>query len=162
MHKPSKISFPIPLIRDIFDQLQGAKIFSTLDMKSGFHQLPIDPRDQEKTAFTCHRGIFEFTRLSMGLSNSSAAFQRAMEVVLKGLLGDICMVYIDDIIIHSRSESDHISHIKLVLDRLDSYNLRLNYVHYWNGSCYKDKITRLPAILFQAIYKECSNSSKYY
>ena len=121
-----KDSFPIPLIRDIFDQLQGAKIFSTLDLKSGFHQIPIDPRDQEKTAFISHKGLFEFTRLSMGLSNSSAAFQRAMEVVLKGLIGDIAMLYIDDIVIYSRSEADHINHLRLIFQRLNHYNLRLN------------------------------------
>ena len=121
-----KDSFLIALIRDIFDQLQGAKIFSTLDMKSGFHQLPIDPRDQEKTAFTCHRGIFEFTHLSMGLSNSSAAFQRAMEVVLKGLIGKIAMLYIDDIVIFSQNEAQHAIDIRTVFDRLQQYNLRLN------------------------------------
>ena len=78
-----KDSFPIPLIRDIFDQLQGAKIFSTLDLKSGFHQIPIDPRDQEKTAFISHKGLFEFTRLSMGLSNSSALLKEPWKWCLK-------------------------------------------------------------------------------
>ena len=121
-----KDSFPIPLIRDIFDQLQGATIFSTLDLKSGLHQIPIDPRDQEKTAFISHKGLFEFTRLSMGLSNSSSAFQRAMEVVLKGLIGSFVFLYIDDILIYSKSEAEHVNHIQLVFDRLNQYNLRLN------------------------------------
>ena len=61
-----KDAYPIPLIRDIFDQLQGATIFSTLDLKSGFHQLPIHPDDREKTAFVCHKGLFEWTRLQIG------------------------------------------------------------------------------------------------
>ena len=105
-----KDAYPIPLIRDIFDQLQGATIFSTLDMKSGFHQLPLHPDDQEKTAFVCHRGLFHWTRLPMGLANASQMFQRAMEVVLKGLIGTICMLYIDDIVVYSDSEEQHVEH----------------------------------------------------
>ena len=90
-----KDAYPIPLIHDIFDQLQGATVFSTLDMKSGFHPLPLHPKDQEKTAFVCHRGLFQWTRLPMGLANASQLFQRAMEIVFKGLIGNMCMLYID-------------------------------------------------------------------
>ena len=121
-----KDAYPIPLIRDIFDQLQGAMVFSTLELKSSFHQLPLHPDDQEKTAFVCHRGLFEWTRLAMGLANASQAFQRAMEVVLKGLIGSICMLYIDDIVVYSKNEQEHVEHLKLMFDRLDRYNLRLN------------------------------------
>ena len=121
-----KCAYPIPLIRDIFDQLQGATIFSTLDLKSGFHQLPIHPEDQEKTAFVCHRGQFSWTRLPMGLSNASSFFQRAMEIVFKGLIGTVCMLYIDDIVCYSRSEAEHVRHLQLLFDRLRQFNLRLN------------------------------------
>ena len=121
-----KDAYPIPLIRDIFDQLQGATVFSTLDLKSGFHQLPLHPDDQEKTAFVCHRGLFQWTRLAMGLANASQAFQRAMEVVLKGLIGSICMLYIDDVVIYSCNEEEHAEHLKTIFERFDRYNLRLN------------------------------------
>jgi hypothetical protein len=119
-------AYPIPLIRDIFDQLQGATIFSTIDLKSGFHQLPLAPEDREKTAFVCHRGLFEWTRLPMGLCNATAAFQRAMEVILKGLIGTICLIYVDDIVVHSKNEQEHAQHLRTILDRLRQYNLRLN------------------------------------
>ena len=118
--------FPIPLIRDIFDQLQGATIFSTLDLKSGYHQLPIHPDDQEKTAFVCHAGQFEFLRLPMGLKTATQKFQRAMEIVLKGLIGKICMIYVDDVVCYSQNEIQHAEHLKMIFDRLDQYNLRLN------------------------------------
>ena len=121
-----KDAYPIPLIRDIFDQLQGATIFSTLDLKSGFHQLPIHPDDREKTAFVCHRGLFEWTRLPMGLSNASQMFERVMEIVLKGLIGTICLLYIDDIVVFSKSEEAHATHLQTMFDRLAQYNLTLN------------------------------------
>jgi len=121
-----KDAYPIPLIRDIFDQLQGATVFSTLDLKSGFHQLPLHPDDQEKTAFVCHRGLFEWTRLPMGLCNASQLFQRAMEVVLKGLIGNVCMLYIDDIVVYSKDAAEHERHLALMFERLRQYNLRLN------------------------------------
>lgn len=121
-----KDAYPIPLIRDIFDQLQGAAIFSTLDLKAGFHQLPVDEADQEKTAFVCHRGLFQWTRLPMGLCNASQLFQRAMEIVLKGLIGTVCMIYIDDIVVYSKNEEDHVDHLSLLFERLQQFNLRLN------------------------------------
>ena len=121
-----KDAYPIPLIRDIFDQLHGAVIFSTLDLKSGFHQLPVHPDDQHKTAFNSHLGLFQWTRMPMGLCNSSQMFQRAMEVVFKGLIGKTCMLYIDDIVVYSKSEEEHVQHLEQMFARLREYNLRLN------------------------------------
>ena len=121
-----KDAYPIPLIRDIFDQLHGATVFSTLDMKSGFHQLPIYGPHQEKTAFVCHRDLFEWTRLPMGCCNSSQAFQRAVEVILKGLIGTICMLYIDDVVVYSPNHEQHLQHLEVVFDRFRQYNMRLN------------------------------------
>ena len=97
-----------------------------MDLKAGFHQLPLHPDDQEKTAFVCHRGQFHWARLPMGLSNASSFFQRAMEVVFKGLIGNICMLYIDDIVYYSKSEEEHVQHLQLLFDRLRQFNLRLN------------------------------------
>ena len=78
--------------------------YSTLVLKVGFHQLPLHLDKQEKTAFVCHPGLFPFWLMPMGLSNASQLFQRAREVGLKGLMGVSVMLYIDDIVIYSRSE----------------------------------------------------------
>jgi hypothetical protein len=121
-----KDAYPIPLIRDIFDQLQGATVFSTIDLKSGFYQLPLHPDAMEKTAFVCHRGLFHWTRLPMGLCNATQAFQRAMEIVLKGLIGTCCLLYIDDIVVHSVNEEQHVRHLQAIFDRLRQFNLKLN------------------------------------
>ena len=120
-----KDCYPLPLIQDIFDQLGGAKLFSTLDLKSGYWQIPVDPKDRQKTAFTCHRGLFEFNRMPFGLANAPAIFQRTMDKVLHGLIGVCCFVYIDDIIIYSRNAAEHAHHLKLVMDRLRAAGLKV-------------------------------------
>ena len=120
-----KDAHPLPHIQDVFDQLQGATIFSTLDLKSGYWQVPMDPESIPKTAFTCHLGLFEFVRLPFGLTNAPAIFQRAMNKVLSGLIGKCCMVYIDDIVIFSRSSAEHAIHLKAVLARLEQAGLQL-------------------------------------
>ena len=116
-----KDCYPLPLIQDIFDQLGGTKLFSTLDLKSGHWQIPVDPKDRQKTAFTCHRGLFEFNRMPFGL----AIFQKTMDKVLHGLIGVCCFVYIDDIIIYSRNAAEHAHHLKLVMDRLRAAGLKV-------------------------------------
>jgi hypothetical protein len=94
-----KDRYPLPLIQDIFDQLGGSKLFSTLDMRSGFWQLPMSPESIEKTAFVCHRGQFECPRLPFGLANAPSVYQRAMNKVLGDFIGKFIMVFIDDIVI---------------------------------------------------------------
>lgn len=120
-----KDSHPIPHLQDIFDNLQGSTIFSTLDLRSGYHQIPVDPRDIEKTAFATHVGLFEFTRLPFGLCNAPAIFQRIMNRVLHGLTGQICFVYIDDIVIFSKTAEEHAEHLRQVLERLDEAGLKI-------------------------------------
>ena len=75
---------PLPLIQDIFDQLGGSTIFTTLDLKQGYHQLPVHPDSIEKTAFACHLGLFEWTRMPMGVSCGPPVFQREMQKVMAG------------------------------------------------------------------------------
>ena len=120
-----KDAHPLPHIQDIFDQLKGATVFSTLDLKSGYWQIPMDPDSIPKTAFTCHLGLFEFTRMPFGLTNAPAIFQRAMNKVLSGLIGKCCMVYIDDIVIFSQSTKEHASHVEQVLQRIKTAGLQL-------------------------------------
>lgn len=117
-------SYPLPLIQDIFDQLEGATLFSTLDLKTGFWQIPIEKSSQDKTAFTCYRGLFNFTRMPFGVVNAPSIFQRTMDRVLHGLIGKICFVFIDDIVVYSRDPADHASALQQVLDRLREAGLK--------------------------------------
>lgn len=120
-----KDAHPLPHIQDVFDQLKGARIFSTLDLKSGYWQIPVAENYKAKTAFTCHLGLFEFNRMPFGLTNAPAVFQRTITKVLAGLVGRICMVYIDDIIVYSSSEAEHAKHLGQVLERLKQAGLQL-------------------------------------
>ena len=92
-----KDRWPLPLCADVLDAMQSSTIFSTMDLKSGFHQIPVAPADREKTAFICHRGLFELTRMPFGLANGPSHFQRVMDSVFSDLIGVCVMVYIDDI-----------------------------------------------------------------
>lgn len=117
-------NFPLPLITGLLDRLSGNKIFTTLDLKSGYWQLPLDEASAEKTAFIANGELYEFNFLPFGVMNGPASFSRLMNIVLKGIKS--CMCYIDDIIIFSASVEDHIQDVKIVLDRLLQYNLRLS------------------------------------
>jgi hypothetical protein len=116
---------PLPLIQDIFDQLGGSTVFTTLDLKQGYHQLPVHPDSIEKTAFSCHLGLFEWTRMPMGVSCGPPVFQREMQKAMAGLLGVCCLVYLDDLVIFSRDPKDHVRHVGLVFARLRQYGLSL-------------------------------------
>lgn len=117
--------FPIPQIEEILDNLGKSTYFSTLDLKSGFHQIPMDKNSQEKTAFSTDQGHFEFTRMPFGLKNGPATFQRAMNNVLHGLIGNICYVYLDDIIVVGFNLDNHIENLQEVLKRLSQFNLKI-------------------------------------
>lgn len=113
--------YPIPNIQDIIDHLSEAKYFTTIDLASGFHQIPLVPEDQHKTAFSTHEGHFEFTRMPFGLKNAPRVFQRIIYNALAGLVGNECFVYIDDIIIFSKSFEEHKLRLTRVLQRLEKY-----------------------------------------
>lgn len=95
--------YPIPNISDILDKLGRSLYFTTLDLASGFHQIEMHPKDVGKTAFTVDGGHFEFVRMPFGLKNAPSTFQRIMDNVLKDLIGTVCLVYLDDIIVYSTS-----------------------------------------------------------
>ena len=120
-----KDAHPIANIKEIFDQLGGAEVFSTLDLKSGYWQIPVAPNDREKTAFVCHLGLYEYNRLPFGLANAPAQFQRVMNYVLADMIGSYVLVYLDDIIIFSSDVEEHASHVDNVLKRLQRYNMTL-------------------------------------
>lgn len=117
--------YPLPNIADIIDQLGKAKFFSVLDLVSGFHQIELKPEDRHKTAFTVEGSLYEFNRLPFGLINSAPAFQRIMTMVLGGLVGEICFVYIDDIVVYGRNLLEHNRNLELVLARLNFHKLKV-------------------------------------
>lgn len=117
--------FPIPQIEEILDSLGKSVYFTTLDLKSGFHQIEMDPEHQAKTAFSTALGHFEFTRMPFGLKNAPATFQRAMNNILGDYIGVICFVYLDDIIIIGKDLKTHIKNLAKVLKRLAEFNLKI-------------------------------------
>ncbi|MHB1799638.1 MAG: reverse transcriptase family protein [Vulcanimicrobiaceae bacterium] len=117
--------YPIPRIDDTLDKLGKAKYFTTLDMVSGYWHVHIREEDREKTAFISHVGLFEWTVMPFGLTNAPGTFQRVMDHVLAGLLGDICLVYLDDIIIYSPTFTEHLLAVERVFERLKTNNIHL-------------------------------------
>ena len=111
-------AYPLLNIIDILDQLGAAKYFSTLDLASGFHQIPMDPESKFKTAFSTPNGHYEFNRMPFGLKNAPATFQRCMDLVLSGLQGVELFVYMDDIVIYANSLEAHTHKLKVLLARL--------------------------------------------
>ena len=121
----TKDAFPLPLINEMLDLVGSAKFISTLDLASGYWQIPMSKKDAPKTAFSTRSGHFQFKRMPFGLTNAPATFQRFMNRVLSGLTYSFCMVYLDDVIIYSNSISDHLNHLQLVFDRLALAGLTL-------------------------------------
>jgi hypothetical protein len=110
-----KNKYPLPRIYDLFDQLRGASVFSKIDMRSGYHQLGIRPSDIPKTIFITKYGLYEFTVMSFGLTNAPAFFMYLMNNVFMDYLDKFVVVFIDDILIYSQSEEEHVEHLKMVL-----------------------------------------------
>lgn len=117
--------FPIPNITDILDKLGRSRYFTTLDLASGFHQILMDDKDIQKTAFSTENGHYEYLRMPFGLKNAPATFQRMMNVVLVGLAGVICLVYMDDIIVFSYSLQEHCTNLNKVFEALKKANLKV-------------------------------------
>lgn len=113
--------YPIPNITEIIDHLGRAKYFTSLDLASGFHQIPLKREDQEKTAFSTPEGNYEFTCMPFGLKNAPRVFQRIINTSLAGLVGNECFVYMDDIIVFSTSFEDHLVYLQKVLAQLQKF-----------------------------------------
>ncbi len=108
-----KNRFPLPRIDDLFNQLQGAQVFSSIQyLQSAYYQVRLKPEDVPKTAFTMPRGLYEYTVLCFGLTNAPGTFQVVMNDVLKEVIGKFVLVYLDDIVIHSKNAEEHVEHIK--------------------------------------------------
>ena len=118
---------PLPRIDDTLDALKGAKYFSTLDLKSGYWQVPIKEEHKEKTAFRTSSGqLYEFNQLPFGLCNAPATFSRLMDQVLTGLSWKICLYYLDDIIVFSSTWEEHLRRLEEVFIRLREAHLKLS------------------------------------
>jgi len=120
-----KDAYPLPRTDQCFDALTRSCLFSSLDLRSGYHQLALSPADADKTAFVTRRGMFRFRGLPFGLCNAVATFQRLMDIVFSGLNFEICLVYIDDVILMSTTPQQHLERRQMVLERLKHVNLKL-------------------------------------
>ncbi|CAF3667002.1 unnamed protein product [Rotaria sp. Silwood1] len=116
--------YPLPRIDDVIERLNGSQIFSKLDLRSGYFQVPLAPEKRAKTAFTTPNGLWEFTRLSQRLKNSPSVFQRLMNQTLGLLRWDICLAYLDDIIVYSPSFDQHLSDVNQVGQVLHASNFK--------------------------------------
>ena len=117
--------YPLPRIEDALSRLEGSRYFSIMDMQSGYWQVEVRPEDREKLAFITPDGLYQFKVMPFGLSNAPATFQRMMDVLLSGLKWNTCLVYLDDIVVFSKTFSEHLSRLDEVLARIQRANLKL-------------------------------------
>ena len=118
-----KNRYPLPRIDDLLDQLSGAKVMSSLDLQSGYHQIRMQDDDVPKTAFRTPLGHFQWKVLSFGLTNAPATFQAVMNDVFRPCIGKFVLVYLDDILVYSRSADEHVQHLRTVLQLLRDHKL---------------------------------------
>ena len=128
-----KNKYPLPKIEDLFDQLNGAKVFSKIDLRSGYYQLKIRPQDIPKTAFVTRYGLYECTVMSFGLTNAPAYFMYLMNKVFMEYLDRFVVVFIDDILVFSKTEKEHEQHLRMVLDKLREHQLyaKFSKCEFW-------------------------------
>ena len=115
----------LPRIADTLDSMCGARYFSTLDLASGYWQVELHPQDREKSAFATCYGLYEFRVMPFGLCNAPATFQQLMENLLNGLQWRTCLVYLDDIIVYSKTFDEHLDRLREVFDLLGEAGLKL-------------------------------------
>ncbi|GFW71981.1 retrovirus-related Pol polyprotein from transposon 297 [Trichonephila clavipes] len=118
--------YPLPVIDDLITKIPHTGIMSTLDLKSGYFQLAISPKDIEKTTFITRNGTFAFLRMPFGLSGVVPNFQKAIDIILKSVIGRFVMIYMDDVIITSPSFNEHIDHLNQVFTLLRDAGITLN------------------------------------
>ncbi len=118
-----KDRYPIPLISQLMDDLKGARIFTKIDLRGAYNLVRVAEGDEWKTAFRTHYGQYEYLVMPFGLTNAPAVFQRLMQEVLRKEIGEFAVVYLDDILIYSKTEEEHIQHVSTILERLQNNGL---------------------------------------
>ncbi|GJU40250.1 putative reverse transcriptase domain-containing protein, partial [Tanacetum coccineum] len=128
-----KNRYPLPRVDDLFDQLQGSQFFSKIDLRTGYHQLRVHEDDIPKTAFRTRYGHFEFTVMPFGLTNAPAIFMDFMNRVCRPYLDKFVIVFIDDILIYSKTQEEHVEHLRLVLELLKKEKLyaKFSKCEFW-------------------------------
>jgi hypothetical protein len=128
-----KNKYPLPRIDILFDQLAGAKVFSKIDLRFGYHQIKIRPSDIPKTAFSTRYGLYEYLVMSFGLTNALAYFMYLMNSVFMQELDKFVVVFIDDILIYSKTPEDHAKHLHVILQRLRDHHLyaKFSKCEFW-------------------------------
>ena len=136
--------YPLPRIDDLFDQLRGARVYSKIDLRTGYHQQRVRDTDIPKTAFRMRYGHFEFTVMPFGLTNAPAAFMDLMHRIFQPYLDQFVVVFVDDILIYSQSEWEHEYHVRIVLQLLRDHQLYAKFskcefwlteVRFWDTWC---------------------------
>ncbi|GBG84145.1 hypothetical protein CBR_g38119 [Chara braunii] len=117
---------PLPRIDDLLDRVQGCRYFRKIDLKSGYHQIAIRPEDQHKTAFQTRYGLYEFVVMPFGLCNAPSTFQHAMNRIFHDYLDKFVIVYLDDILIFSKTFEEHVAHLDKVLSLLPQHKFKIN------------------------------------
>jgi hypothetical protein len=118
-----KNKYPLPRIDILFDQLSKAKVFSKIDLRSGYHQIKIGPQDIPKTAFATRYGLYAYLVMSFGLTNAPVYFMYLMNTMFMPKLDKFVIVFIDDILVYSENEQDHAEHLRIVLTRRRDHQL---------------------------------------
>jgi hypothetical protein len=128
-----KNKYPLPRIDILFDQLAGAKVFSKIDLRSGYHQIKIKPSDIPKTTFSTRYELYEYLVISFGLTNAPAYFMYLMNSVFMQEHDKFVVVFIDDILIYSKNSEDHANHLHIVLQRLKDHHLyaKFSKCEFW-------------------------------
>jgi hypothetical protein len=128
-----KNKYPLPKIEDLFDQLNGAKVFSKIDLRTGYHQLNVRESDIPKTAFTTRYDLFKYTVMSFGLTNAPVYFMNLMNKVFMKFLDKFVVVFVDDILVYSKTEEEHAEHLRLVLGTLREHQLyaKFSKCEFW-------------------------------
>ena len=120
-----KDAYPIPRMVECIDSLRDARVFFNVDCNAGYWQIPVAEEDKHRMAFTCHSGAWQCVRLPFWLYNAPATFQMAMQMILAGVKRQVCLVYLHDVIVFSRSAEEHLRHLDEVLTRLGKTGVNL-------------------------------------